>query len=69
MHSLASCSSGTSRGSSCLHGSGVTTGESLPEDSKLLQSLRSKGKANGFSDTDIDALLPSTMFAVISWDA
>ena len=55
--------------SSCLHGPGVTTGKSLPEDSKLLQSLRNKGKASGISDADIDALLSSTMFAVFPWDA
>ena len=52
-----------------LHGLGATTGESLPEDSKLLQSLRSKGKASGISEIDIDALLPSTVFAVCPWDA
>ena len=54
--------------SSNLDGPNATLGRDLPKDSNLLQSLKTKSKRDGISDSDVEGLLASSTFAVISWN-
>ncbi len=54
--------------SSSLDGPNATLGRDLPEDSNLLQSLKTKCNRDGISDSEVEDLLASSTFAVTSWD-
>lgn len=54
--------------SSDIDGPNTSLGKSLPQDSNLLQSLRTKAKKSGMPGSEVEELLASSTFAVTSWE-